>query len=62
MSEKREYLFAVFDKTSQNPKLVEAALIFYHAEVPSAQAREYIQVLSTKIKKRMQMQNKQGRV
>jgi hypothetical protein len=29
---------------------VEAALIFYHAEVPVEQAREYIRVLAEKIK------------
>jgi hypothetical protein len=29
---------------------VEAALIFYHAEVPVEQAREYIKVLAEKIK------------
>lgn len=50
MSAKREYLWAVFDKIKQNPKLVEAALIFYHAEVPVEQTREYLAVLATKIK------------
>ena len=51
MSAKREYLWEVFDSTPQSPKLVEAALIFYHAEVPAEQAREYIRVLHTKMKK-----------
>ena len=51
MSAKREYLWAVFDKTPQSPKLVEAALIFYDAEVPVEQAREYIHTLSEKIKR-----------
>ncbi len=50
MSAKREYLWAVFASTPQSPKLVEAALIFYHAEVPVEQAREYIRVLAEKIK------------
>lgn len=50
MSAKREYLWAVFTNTPQSPKLVEAALIFYHAEVPVEQAREYIRVLAEKIK------------
>lgn len=52
MSAKREYLWAVFKVTPQSPKLVEAALIFYHAEVPVEQAREYINTLSRKIKER----------
>jgi hypothetical protein len=39
----------VFSTLPQNPKLVEAALIFYHAEVPAAQAREYITILAKKI-------------
>lgn len=51
MSAKREYLWAVFDTIPQSPQLVEAALIFYHAEVPVTQAREYIKILATKIKK-----------
>lgn len=51
MSAKREYLWDVFATMPQNPQLVEAALIFYHAEVPAEQAREYIKVLATKIKK-----------
>ena len=51
MSPKREYLWDVFPTMPQNPQLVDAALIFYHAEVPAAQAREYIKVLATKIKK-----------
>lgn len=51
MSAKREYLWAVFDTTPQSPQLVEAALIFYHAEVSVEQAREYIKILATKIKK-----------
>ena len=51
MSAKREYLWEVFATTPQSPKLVDAALIFYHAEVPAAQAKEYIKVLATKIKK-----------
>lgn len=51
MSQKREYLWAVFDETPQSPQLVEAALIFFHAEVPVEQAREHIKVLATKIKK-----------
>lgn len=51
MSAKREYLWTVFDEILQSPKLVEAALIFYHAEVPVEQAREYIKILATKIKK-----------
>lgn len=50
MSAKREYLWEIFDKTPQSPKLIDAALIFYHAEVPVEQAREYIKVLATKIK------------
>ena len=50
MSAKREYLWAVFASTPQSPKLVEAALIFYHTEVPVEQAREYIRVLAEKIK------------
>ena len=52
MSAKREYLWEVFDSTPQSPKLVEAALIFYHSEVPAEQAREYIRVLATKLKRR----------
>lgn len=52
MSEKREYLWAVFDVTPQSPKLVEAALIFYHAEVPAEQAREYVHILNEKIKEK----------
>lgn len=51
MSAKREYLWSVFKTTPQSPKLVEAALIFYHAEVPVEQAREYLAILATKIKK-----------
>lgn len=51
MSAKREYLWAVFDETLQSPQLVEAALIFFHAEVAVEQAREYIKILATKIKK-----------
>ena len=51
MSAKREYLWAVFDETPQSPQLVEAALIFFHAEVSVEQAREYIKILATKIKK-----------
>ena len=51
MSAKREYLWAVFTKTPQSPKLLEAALIFYHAEVPVEQAREYLRILETKIKR-----------
>lgn len=50
MSAKIEYLWAVFKTTLQSPKLVEAALIFYHAEVPIEQAREYIATLAAKIK------------
>jgi hypothetical protein len=50
MSEKREYLWAVFKDVPQKTQLVEAALIFYHAEVPVEQAREYLAVLETKIK------------
>ena len=49
MSAKRAYLWEVFSTLPQNPKLVEAALIFYHAEVPAAQAREYITILAKKI-------------
>lgn len=51
MSEKRQYLWDVFDTLPQNPQLVEAALIFYHSEVPVEQARGYLKVLATKIKK-----------
>jgi len=51
VSAKREYLWSVFDKTPQSPKLVDAALIFYHSEVQFEQARENIRVLDTKIKK-----------
>lgn len=51
MSAKREYLRVVFESTSAITKLVEAALLFYHAEVPAEQAREYIRVLATKIDK-----------
>jgi hypothetical protein len=50
MSAKRDYLFEVFKNTSQSKQLVEAALIFYHAEVPAEQAREYIRILAIKIK------------
>jgi len=50
MSAKRDYLWAVFTSTPQSKQLVEAALIFYHSEVPAEQAREYIRVLATKIK------------
>lgn len=49
MSAKQEYLWAVFTKTPQSKQLVEAALIFYHSEVPAEQAREYIKILATKI-------------
>jgi len=49
MSAKKNYLLAVFDTTVQSPKLVDAALIFYFAEVPICQAREYIKVLALKI-------------
>lgn len=52
MSEKREYLWAVFDKTPQSPKLIDAAFIFFHAEVPVELAREYIHTLSEKIKEK----------
>ena len=51
MSAKREYLRTVFESTSAITELVQAALIFYHAEVPAEQARQYIQVLATKTKK-----------
>lgn len=54
MSEKRKYLWAVFDEIHQSPKLVDAALIFYHAEVPVEQAREYVRVLATKLEKAKQ--------
>jgi hypothetical protein len=50
MSDKREYLWEVLKDTAQRPKLVEAALIFYHSEVPVEQARGYIKVLAPKIK------------
>jgi hypothetical protein len=50
MSAKREYLWEVFKDTTQSKQLVEAALIFYHAEVPAEQAREYIRILTVKIK------------
>ena len=51
MSAKREYLHAVFYSTPQSPKLVEAALIFFHAEVPVEQAREYLRILAEKVEK-----------
>lgn len=50
MSAKRDYLWAVFSDIPQSPKLVEAALIFYHAEVPVEQARGYLAILASKIK------------
>jgi hypothetical protein len=50
VSAKRDYLFEVFKNTSRSKQLVEAALIFYHAEVPVEQAREYIRILAIKIK------------
>jgi len=50
MSAKREYLWEVFKDTAQSPKLIDAALIFYHSEVPVEQARGYIKVLAPKIK------------
>ena len=50
MSAKRAYLWAVFSDIAQDARLVEAALIFYHAEVPVKQARAYLAVLATKIK------------
>ena len=50
MSAKREYLWEVFKDTAQSPKLIEAALIFYHSEVPAEQAREYIKILDAKVK------------
>lgn len=50
MSAKRDYLWEVFKDTPQSKQLVEAALIFYHAEVSIEQAREYIKVLATKVK------------
>jgi hypothetical protein len=50
MSEKRVYLEQVFYTLPMSPQLVEAALIFYHAEVPVEQARDYIEVLAKKIK------------
>ena len=40
MSAKREYLWAVFKDVPQSVQLVEAALIFYHAEVPVEQVTE----------------------
>ena len=52
MSAKREYLWEVFSAVPQSPKLVEAALIFYHAEVPIEDAREYIKTLEQKINQR----------
>lgn len=52
MSAKREYLWAVFESIKQSTKLVEAALIFYHAEVPVEQAREYLTVLASKLKEK----------
>jgi hypothetical protein len=52
MSAKREYLWAVFKDVPQSVQLVEAALIFYHAEVPVEQAREYLAILETKIKEK----------
>lgn len=50
MSAKREYLWDVFKYTQQSKQLVEAALIFYHSEVPVLQAREYLAVLAKKLK------------
>jgi hypothetical protein len=50
MSAKREYLWEVFKDTPQSKLLVEAALIFYHAEVPVEQACKFIKILATKIK------------
>ena len=51
MSAKREYLWKVFKDVQQTKLLVEAALIFYHAEVPVEQARAYIRVLDEKVKR-----------
>lgn len=50
MSEKREYLWGIFKNIEQSPQLVEAALIFYHSEIPVEQARGYLSILENKIK------------
>lgn len=54
MSAKKEYLLSVFAEIQQSPKLIDATLIFYHAEVPVEQAREYVRVLATKLEKAKQ--------
>jgi hypothetical protein len=49
MSEKKDYLLNVFESVKQHPKLIEAALIFYHAEMPVDQAQKCLTILEKKL-------------
>jgi len=52
MSDKSDYLRALLVNPPKDPRLVEAALIFYHAGVPLGDARTYLAVLATKLKEK----------
>ena len=49
--EKAEYFKEVLGSMIADMQLVHATMLFYHAEVPVEQARQYIQVLTTKMLK-----------
>ena len=52
MSEKSSYLQALLVNPPKDPRLVEAALIFYHAGVPLGDARTYLRTLVVKLKEK----------
>jgi len=50
MTDKRRYIQVVLLGMPRDPRLADAALFFYHAEVPMNEARGYLETLARKMK------------
>jgi len=50
--EKADYLFALLCGRKVKQLILEAAMIFYHAEIPLQDASEYLSILENKVNPR----------
>lgn len=50
MHDKRRYIQVVLLGLPRDPRLADAAIFFYHAEVPMDEARGYLETLARKMK------------
>ncbi len=50
MNDKRRYIQVVLLGMPHDPRLADAAIFFYHAEVPMDVARGYLETIARKLK------------